>query len=55
MAEQQVVDVRGGAAHLLALLVHFELVKTDIGDLVSQVAVDFQVRQGLLLLVEDLG
>ncbi|MNM72444.1 hypothetical protein D3C81_841390 [compost metagenome] len=55
LAEQQVVDVRGGAAHLLALLVHFELVKTDIGDLVSQVAVDFQVRQGLLLLVEDLG
>jgi len=55
LAGQQVVDVRGGAAHLLALLVHFELVKTDIGDLVSQVAVDFQVRQGLLLLVEDLG
>ncbi|MNM91267.1 hypothetical protein D3C81_1035630 [compost metagenome] len=51
---QQLVDVGDRAAHLLALLVDLELVQAGVGDLVGQVAVDLQVRQGLLLLVEDL-
>ncbi|MNO97281.1 hypothetical protein D3C76_889820 [compost metagenome] len=51
---QQLVDIGDRAAHLLALLVDLELVQAGVGDLVGQVAVDLQVRQGLLLLVEDL-
>ncbi|MNI69604.1 hypothetical protein D3C73_1253650 [compost metagenome] len=51
---QQLVDVGHRAAHLLALLVDLELVQADVGDLVGQVTVELQVRQGLFLLVEDL-
>ncbi|MNM73209.1 hypothetical protein D3C81_849270 [compost metagenome] len=51
---EQLVDIAAGAAELLALLVDLELVQADVGDLVGQVAVELQVRQRLLLLVEDL-
>ncbi|MNE18784.1 hypothetical protein D3C80_1118400 [compost metagenome] len=54
LAGQQFVDVGNRAAHLFALLIDLELVQADIGDLVGQVTVELQVRQRLLLLVEDL-
>ncbi|MNJ36753.1 hypothetical protein D3C77_315530 [compost metagenome] len=40
---------------MFTLLIDFELIQTDISNLVGQVAINFQVRQGLLLLIEDLG
>ncbi|RMS03110.1 hypothetical protein ALP75_200358 [Pseudomonas syringae pv. actinidiae] len=52
---EQPFDVSGRCAHLLALLIDVELIKADVGDLVSQAFVQFQVRQRLFLLVENLG
>src|SRR5690606_16973997 len=50
---EQAVDVVLQVAQLFALLVEFELVETDVGDLVGQVAVQLQPGQAFLLLVED--
>src|SRR5471032_1908183 len=55
LGRQQGFDVGGRAAHLLALLVDLELIQADIGDFVRQPLVQGQVRQGLLLFVENLG
>ncbi len=52
---QQVIHIGCRIADGFPLLVDFELVQTDVSDFVGQVAVDLQVGQGLLLLVENLG
>ena len=55
LGRQQVIDVRCRVAQQFPLLADFELIQADVGDLVGQVAVDLEVRQGLLLFVENLG
>ena len=52
---QQALDIGLRAADQLALLVQLELVEANVGDLVGQVAVELELRQRLLLLIEDLG
>ena len=53
LGAEQVVDIHAGVVDGFALLVELELVQAQVGDLVGQVAVDLQRRQGLLLLIED--
>ncbi len=55
LCSQQFVHVADRAAHLLALLIDFELIQARVGDLVSQVTVELEVRQSLFLFVQDLG
>ena len=55
LAGQQAIDIGIQVAELVALLIQLELVEADVGDFVGQAAVDLQARQGLFLLVEDLG
>ncbi|MCY1404578.1 hypothetical protein D3C76_978470 [compost metagenome] len=55
LAGQELVDVLGGVADLFALLVDLELVQADVSDLVGQVTVELEMRQRLLLLIEDFG
>ena len=56
LGRQQVVDVGSRVADQLALLIDLKLIQTDIGDFICQILVHFlQARQGLLLLIENLG
>nr|GEY97665.1 hypothetical protein [Tanacetum cinerariifolium] len=52
---QECIDIRTGAAHLLALLVDLELVQPNVSDFVSQATVELELGQRLLLFVEDFG
>lgn len=55
LGSEQPLDVSGRRAHLFALLVDVELIQADVGDFVGQALVQLQMRQRLLLLVENLG
>ena len=52
---QQVVHIGAGGGDQLSLLVDLELVQANVGDVVGQVFVHGQTRQGLLLFIENLG
>ena len=52
---QQVIHIGGGIADQFALLIDFELIQANVGDLVRQVTVDPKAWQGLFLFVENLG
>ena len=52
---QQLLDIGGGVADFFPLLAELELVQADVGDFVREVLLQADLRQGLLLLVEDSG
>ncbi len=51
---QQVIHIGRRVAHQFTLLVDFELIQANVGDLVGQVAIDLEAWQGLLLFIENL-
>ena len=55
LGRQQVVDISGRVAEQFPLLADFELIQANVGDLVGQIAIDPQARQGLFLFIENLG
>ena len=52
---QQLLDIGGGVADFFPLLAELELVQADVGNFVREVLLQADLRQGLLLLIENSG